>query len=61
MTLVISVTCREADQQRAREYKKELQNMKARITVRPFLFEQVTQVNRYLLALIGYVVWLTGL
>ncbi|XP_062325955.1 protein FAM161B [Osmerus eperlanus] len=36
---------KEADQQRAREYKKELRNMKARITVRPYLFEQVTQRN----------------
>ncbi|XP_067099833.1 protein FAM161B [Osmerus mordax] len=36
---------KEADQQRAREYKKELRNMKARIMVCPFLFEQVTQRN----------------
>ncbi|XP_041710224.1 protein FAM161B [Coregonus clupeaformis] len=36
---------READQQRTREYKKELQDMKARVTVRPYLFEQVSQKN----------------
>lgn len=36
---------READQQRTREYKKELQNMNARVSVRPYLFEQVTQRN----------------
>ncbi|XP_020356762.1 protein FAM161B isoform X2 [Oncorhynchus kisutch] len=36
---------READQQRTREYKKELQDIKARVTVRPYLFEQVSQKN----------------
>uniref|UniRef100_A0A3P8XUB3 FAM161 centrosomal protein B n=1 Tax=Esox lucius TaxID=8010 RepID=A0A3P8XUB3_ESOLU len=34
---------READQQRMKEYKKELQDIKTRVTVRPFLFEQVSQ------------------
>ncbi|KAM6961227.1 protein FAM161B [Aplochiton taeniatus] len=36
---------READQQRMKEYKKELQEMKERVTARPYLFEQVTQKN----------------
>ncbi|KAM6968825.1 protein FAM161B [Tautogolabrus adspersus] len=35
----------EADQQRMREYMKELRNMKARVSERPYLFEQVTQKN----------------
>ncbi|KAL0969099.1 hypothetical protein UPYG_G00222610 [Umbra pygmaea] len=34
---------READQQRMMDYKKELQDIKSRVTVRPFLFEQVSQ------------------
>ncbi|KAM4625886.1 protein FAM161B [Polymixia lowei] len=34
---------READQQRVREYMKELRDMKARVTVRPYLFEQAKQ------------------
>ncbi|XP_056151348.1 protein FAM161B [Lampris incognitus] len=34
---------READQQRMREYMRELRDMKARVTVRPLLFEQVKQ------------------
>ncbi|XP_071376992.1 protein FAM161B [Centroberyx affinis] len=36
---------READQQRMREYMRELRDMKARVTVRPYLFEQVKQRN----------------
>uniref|UniRef100_A0A3Q3E4U0 FAM161 centrosomal protein B n=1 Tax=Labrus bergylta TaxID=56723 RepID=A0A3Q3E4U0_9LABR len=35
----------EADNQRTREYMKELRNMKARVSERPYLFEQVTQKN----------------
>ncbi|XP_060918365.1 protein FAM161B isoform X2 [Labrus mixtus] len=35
----------EADNQRMREYMKELRNMKARVSERPYLFEQVTQKN----------------
>ncbi|KAJ7990706.1 hypothetical protein DPEC_G00289700 [Dallia pectoralis] len=34
---------READQQRMKEYKKELKDIKTRVTARPFLFEQVSQ------------------
>ncbi|KAM9842953.1 protein FAM161B [Aulostomus maculatus] len=36
---------READQQRTREYTRELRDMKARIQQRPYLFEQVKQKN----------------
>ncbi|KAM6917412.1 protein FAM161B [Lycodopsis pacificus] len=36
---------READQQRTREYMRELRDMKARVGERPFLFEQVKQKN----------------
>ncbi|XP_037550500.1 protein FAM161B [Nematolebias whitei] len=36
---------READQQRTREYMRELQDMKARVSERPYLFEQVKQRN----------------
>ncbi|KAM3871363.1 protein FAM161B [Diretmus argenteus] len=36
---------READQQRMREYTRELQDMKTRVTTRPYLFERVTQRN----------------
>ncbi|XP_030643253.1 protein FAM161B [Chanos chanos] len=36
---------READQQRVREYKEELREMKARVTGRPYLFEQLSQKN----------------
>nr|XP_015205681.1 PREDICTED: protein FAM161B [Lepisosteus oculatus] len=36
---------RQTDQQRMREYRKELQEMKTRVQVRPYLFEQVTQKN----------------
>ncbi|XP_054469747.1 protein FAM161B isoform X2 [Anoplopoma fimbria] len=36
---------READQQRMREYMRELRDMKARVGERPFLFEQVKQKN----------------
>ncbi|XP_059209167.1 protein FAM161B [Centropristis striata] len=36
---------READQQRMREYMRELRDMKARVSERPFLFEQVKQKN----------------
>ncbi|XP_040917077.1 protein FAM161B [Toxotes jaculatrix] len=34
-----------ADQQRMREYKRELRDMKARVSERPYLFEQVIQRN----------------
>ncbi|XP_037341587.2 protein FAM161B isoform X2 [Pungitius pungitius] len=36
---------READQQRMKEYTRELRDMKARVGQRPFLFEQVKQKN----------------
>uniref|UniRef100_A0AAQ6IKF3 FAM161 centrosomal protein B n=2 Tax=Anabas testudineus TaxID=64144 RepID=A0AAQ6IKF3_ANATE len=36
---------READQQRTREYMKELQEMKTRVSERPYLFQQVKQKN----------------
>ncbi|XP_028251869.1 protein FAM161B [Parambassis ranga] len=36
---------READQQRMREYMRELRDMKSRVSERPFLFEQVKQRN----------------
>ncbi|XP_064184784.1 protein FAM161B isoform X1 [Anguilla rostrata] len=36
---------RETDQKRMKEYKRELQEMKTRVKVRPYLFEQVTQKN----------------
>ncbi|XP_037833705.1 protein FAM161B isoform X2 [Kryptolebias marmoratus] len=36
---------REVDQQRMREYRRELQDMKARVSERPYLFEQVKQRN----------------
>ncbi|XP_049918181.1 protein FAM161B isoform X2 [Epinephelus moara] len=36
---------READQQRMREYMRELRSMKARVSERPYLFEQVKQRN----------------
>ncbi|XP_075964403.1 protein FAM161B [Anarhichas minor] len=36
---------RKADQQRTREYMRELRDMKARVGERPFLFEQVKQKN----------------
>lgn len=36
---------READQQRMRDYTRELREMKARVSERPFLFEQVKQRN----------------
>ncbi|XP_034530908.1 protein FAM161B isoform X2 [Notolabrus celidotus] len=34
-----------ADQQRMREYTRELRDMKARVSERPYLFERVTQKN----------------
>ncbi|XP_069571066.1 protein FAM161B [Brachyistius frenatus] len=36
---------READQQRTKEYMRELREMKARVSERPYLFEQVKQKN----------------
>ncbi|XP_068563041.1 protein FAM161B isoform X2 [Cebidichthys violaceus] len=36
---------READQRRARDYTRELRDMKARVGERPFLFEQVKQAQ----------------
>nr|XP_020446571.1 protein FAM161B isoform X2 [Monopterus albus] len=41
---------READQQRMREYNKELRDMKARVSERPYLFEQLKQRNAKALA-----------
>lgn len=35
---------RQADQERVKDYKKELREMKARVSARPYLFEQVSQV-----------------
>ncbi|KAM5338119.1 protein FAM161B isoform 4-T7 [Glossophaga mutica] len=37
---------RNNDRKRAREYKKELEEMKKRIQTRPYLFEQVTKVSK---------------
>lgn len=39
------VNSRNNDRKRAKEYKKELEEMKKRIQMRPYLFEQVTKVN----------------
>ncbi|XP_053538749.1 protein FAM161B isoform X1 [Ictalurus punctatus] len=36
---------RQADQERVTDYKKELREMKARVSARPYLFEQVSQRN----------------
>ncbi|XP_058254314.1 protein FAM161B isoform X2 [Hemibagrus wyckioides] len=36
---------RHADQERIKDYKKELREMKARVSARPYLFEQVSQRN----------------
>ncbi|KAJ8390825.1 hypothetical protein AAFF_G00099570 [Aldrovandia affinis] len=36
---------RETDQKRMKEYKMELQQMKTRVKIRPYLFEQVSQKN----------------
>ncbi|KAF7704389.1 hypothetical protein HF521_021461 [Silurus meridionalis] len=36
---------RQADQERIKDYKKELREMKARVSARPYLFEQVSQRN----------------
>ncbi|KAI3367755.1 hypothetical protein L3Q82_026592 [Scortum barcoo] len=41
---------READQQRMKEYMRELRDMKARVSERPYLFEQVKQKNAKALA-----------
>ncbi|KAI5102332.1 protein FAM161B isoform X1, partial [Silurus meridionalis] len=35
----------QADQERIKDYKKELREMKARVSARPYLFEQVSQRN----------------
>lgn len=39
------VNSRNNDRKRAKEYKKELEEMKKRIQTRPYLFEQVTKVK----------------
>lgn len=39
------VNSRKNDRKRAKEYKKELEEMKKRIQTRPYLFEQVTKVK----------------
>ena len=39
------VNPRNNDRKRAREYKKELEEMKKRIQTRPYLFEQVAKVR----------------
>ncbi|RVE57159.1 hypothetical protein OJAV_G00213660 [Oryzias javanicus] len=36
---------RQADKQRTKDYRRELQDMKARVQERPYLFEQVKQRN----------------
>ncbi|GAA6096547.1 protein FAM161B isoform X1 [Tachysurus ichikawai] len=36
---------RKSDQERVKDYKKELREMKARVSARPYLFEQVSQRN----------------
>ncbi|KAJ3613014.1 hypothetical protein NHX12_019271 [Muraenolepis orangiensis] len=41
---------RETDQQRVKEYMKELQDMKERVTQRPYLFEQVKQEELWLVS-----------
>lgn len=41
----LTLICREADQQRMKEYMRELREMKARVSERPYLFEQVKQVS----------------
>lgn len=43
-TIIFSLTWRAADQQRMREYRRELRDIKSRVSERPYLFEQVTQV-----------------
>ena len=44
-TLKAFINFRNNDRKRAKEYKKELEEMKKRIQRRPYLFEQVTKVN----------------
>ncbi|KAI4879089.1 hypothetical protein NFI96_001426 [Prochilodus magdalenae] len=36
---------KEADQERVKDYKRELREMRTRVTARPYLFEQVSQKN----------------
>ncbi|XP_035388592.1 protein FAM161B isoform X2 [Electrophorus electricus] len=36
---------RQADRERVKDYKRELREMRARVTTRPYLFEQVSQKN----------------
>ncbi|XP_076834241.1 protein FAM161B [Brachyhypopomus gauderio] len=36
---------RQSDQERVKDYKRELREMRARVTSRPYLFEQVSQKN----------------
>lgn len=36
--------CRQADLERMKDYQKELKEIKSRVTARPYLFEQVSQV-----------------
>jgi len=37
--------CRQADLERMKDYQKELKEIQSRVTARPFLFEQVSQVH----------------
>uniref|UniRef100_A0A3B4AAF1 Uncharacterized protein n=1 Tax=Periophthalmus magnuspinnatus TaxID=409849 RepID=A0A3B4AAF1_9GOBI len=46
---------READQQRMREYSKELKGMRARVSQRPYLFQQVKQVSASRSYIIKYI------
>lgn len=39
------INSRNNDRKRAKEYKKELEEMKKRLQTRPYLFEQVTKVK----------------
>lgn len=37
--------CRQADLERMKDYQKDLKEIKTRVTARPYLFEQVSQVH----------------
>lgn len=51
------VNSRNNDRKRAKEYKKELEEMKKRIQTRPYLFEQVTKVIQ---TLNSFLPWVNG-
>lgn len=42
---ILPSNTRQADQERVKDYKKELREMKSRVLARPYLFEQVSQVR----------------